>query len=202
MERKNSKELLKKVRNLELELKLEKKKRELESLEHEREKEKLREEIEKLKEGLEVRRSAKSRIGVKSEIRVVRKRSRRESSSSERDDEYMSAEEQSKERERRIVLKRGRKAENITPERWMNENFEEVQYSSVKKRAPGVYILWLEKAEDREKILEESKGLEKWEEYYVEKWLSMEEWIEKQKEKGDRAREKEERESKSNRREW
>ena len=118
---------------------------------------------------------------------MVRKRSRRESSSSERDDEYMSAKEQTKERERRIVLKRGRKAKNITPERWMNENFE-VQYSSVQKRAPGVYILGLEKAEDREKILEESKSLEKWEEYYVEKWLSMEEWIEKQKEKGDRAR--------------
>ena len=82
---------------------------------------------------------------------MVRKRSRRESSSSERDDEYMLAEEQTKERERRIVLKRGRKAENITPERWMNENFEEVQYSSVQKRAPDVYILWLENAEDIQK---------------------------------------------------
>ena len=49
---KNSKELLKKVKNLELELKLETKKRELESLEHEREKEKVIEEIEKLKKGL------------------------------------------------------------------------------------------------------------------------------------------------------
>ena len=51
-------------------------------------------------------------------------------------------------------------------------------------------------------MIEESKSLENWEKYYVEKWLSMEEWIIHQNEKGDRATEIAERENGDNRREW
>ena len=53
--------------------------------------------------------------------------------------------------ENKIVLKRESRARDMSPERWMEENFEEVKYKSLLERAPGVFILWIEKRSDKKK---------------------------------------------------
>ena len=37
-------------------------------------------------------------------------------------------------------------------------------------------------------MLKKGRDLEEWEEYYVEDWMNMHEWVKKQKEKGERMR--------------
>ena len=40
-------------------------------------------------------------------------------------------------------------------EEWWSENFNEVKYRSMVKIADGIYVVWLERDEDKRRILEE-----------------------------------------------
>ena len=87
MDKKSLKTMERKIKNLERELKLEKK-GELQNLESEREKEELLEKIAMLKERISEKVSVKSRIGIRSEVKVVEKKGKRENSSSGDKEKY------------------------------------------------------------------------------------------------------------------
>ena len=114
---------------------------------------------------------------VKSEIRRVEKRKRSE----ERENEGR----KNKDEGRKIVLKRGWKGKDLNIEEWWKENFSEIKYRSMVKKAEGIYVIWLEKDEDKKRMLEEKERNNRWHQFYIENWLCTSEWIRKVRERGE-----------------
>ena len=55
-------------------------------------------------------------------------------------------------------------------------------------------MLWLERDSDREKMLEDRYRNNRWHQFYIEEWISTEEWIRRVREKGENMRRGRERE--------
>ena len=163
------------IDELELERDIEKRKREVEKLEAKKEINMLKEEVRKWKDLCEEYKERACRV--KSEIRRVEKRKRSE----ERENEGM----KNKDEGRKIVLKRGWKGKDLDIEEWWKENFSEIKYRSMVKKAEGIYVFWLEKDEDKKRMLEEKERNNRWHQFYIENWLCTSEWIRKVRERGE-----------------
>ena len=75
----------------------------------------------------------------------------------------------------------------MSVEEWMKENYEKVRIRSVVEKAEGVYSFWLERDSDREMLLGDRYRINRWHQFYIEEWISIEEWkrrvIEREREK-------------------
>ena len=181
-----------KIKDMELEVEIERRKREVERLEAKKKIKNLEEEIERIKRK-ECRENVQERFKVRSEVRRVEKR---KAEDGVQQDAY--GEEKGK---KKIVLKRGWKGKDLNVEEWMEENYKEVRIRSVVERGEGIYVLWLEKDSDREMLMEKRDRNNRWHQFYIEEWISTEEWIRRVREKGESLRREREREESKNRRE-
>ena len=184
--------LKEKLKDAELEVEIEKRKRELERLEAKKKIKKLEEEIEGMKRK-ERGENVHERVKLRSEVRRVEKR--------KAEGELQDFSYEEGKGKKKIVLKRGWKGKDMSVEEWMKENYEEVRIRSVVEKAEGVYVLWLERDSDREKMLEDRYRNNRWHQFYIEEWISTEEWIRRVREKEENMRIGREREEYEDRRE-
>ena len=184
--------LKEKLKDAELEVEIEKRKREVEKLEAKKKIKNLEEEIKEMKRK-ERGENVHVRVKLRNEVRRVEKRK------AEGKLQDFSYEEDKG--EKKIVLKRGWKGKGVSVDEWMKENYEEVGIRSVVEKAEGVYVLWLERDSDREKMLEDRSRNNRWHQFYIEEWISTEEWIRRVREKEENMRKGREREEYEDRRE-
>ena len=66
------------------------------------------------------------------------------------------------------MLKRGWKGKDLDIDEWWKDNFSEVKYRSMVKKAEGIYVIWLEKDEDKKRMLAEKERNNRWHQFYIE----------------------------------